>query len=192
MALVDPQLTFSLPPSVTASTGLDALTQLLEAYVTRRANPLTDALAWAGLQRVVPALRRAYREGNDEAARTEMSLASLFSGLALANAGLGAVHGLAAPLCGAFPLPHGVACAALLPHVVEQNIRALQAREPDHPALTKYVQALTGLLGQRLGSEAEILAAGVTLLYDLQAELNILPLSRFGVTPQAVPAIRSL
>lgn len=189
VALVDPQLTFSLPPAITASTGLDALTQLLEAYVTRRANPLSDALARAGLQRVVPALRRAYWKGDDAAARTEMSLASLLSGLALANAGLGAVHGLAASVGGAFPLPHGAACAALLPYVVEQNVRALQSRAPDHPALTKYVEALAELLGQRLGSEAEILTAGVALLQDLRVELKIPSLGHFGVTPAAVPAL---
>jgi len=189
LALVDPQLTFSLPPAITASTGLDALTQLLEAYVTRRANPLTDALARAGLQRVVPALRRAFQDGRDEAARTEMSLASLLSGLALANAGLGAVHGFAAPLCGAFPIPHGVACAALLPYVVEQNVRALQSREPGHPALAKYGEALGCLLGRCLGSEAETLAAGVTLLHDLRSEMGLPSLGHFGVTPADVPML---
>jgi alcohol dehydrogenase class IV len=191
VALVDPQLTHSLPPAITASTGLDALTQLLEAYVSRRANPLTDALARAGLPRVVPALRRAYHDGSDAAARTEMSLASLLSGLALANAGLGAVHGFAAPLSGAFLVPHGVACAALLPYVVECNVRALQAREPDNPALAKHVEALACLLGQRLGSDAETLAAGVTLLYDLCAELAVPSLARFSITAQDVPALVS-
>jgi alcohol dehydrogenase class IV len=126
VALVDPELTYDLPPALTASTGLDALTQLIEAFVSLSANPMTDALCREGMQRVARSLRRAYEHGDDASAREDMSLAALFSGMALANAGLGAVHGFAAPIGGMFGAPHGAACAALLPAVMEVNQRAAQ------------------------------------------------------------------
>ena len=129
LALVDPELTQSLPPAVTASTGLDALTQVLEPYVSRRANPLTDALCREGMHRAARSLCRAYESGDDAKAREDMALASLFGGLALANAGLGAVHGFAGPLGGMFPAPHGALCASLLPHVMKVNVRSLQERD---------------------------------------------------------------
>ena len=122
VALVDPVLTYNLPPAITASTGLDALTQLIEPFVSCRANPLTDAICREGMQRVARSLRRAYATGAP-AARTDMALASLFGGLALANAGLGAVHGFAAPLGGMYDVPHGALCAALLPAVMTVNER---------------------------------------------------------------------
>ena len=127
IALVDPALTLSLPPLETAATGLDALTQLIETYVTPRANPVTDLLALDGIARAARALPRALRDGADREARADMALASLFGGLCLANAGLGAVHGIAAPLGGRHPVPHGVACALLLSHVFETNARVLRA-----------------------------------------------------------------
>lgn len=138
VALIDPELTYRLPPDVTASTGLDALTQLIEPYVSAKANPMTDALCREGVQKVATSLRRAFENGNDTAARADLSLASLFGGLALANAGLGVVHGFAAPLGGMFPAPHGAVCAALLPGAMEVNLRALQQRQPRHPALRRY------------------------------------------------------
>ncbi|RPI12577.1 MAG: iron-containing alcohol dehydrogenase, partial [Acidobacteriales bacterium] len=125
LAVVDPELTYDLPPAVTASTGLDALTQLIEPYVSSRANPMTDSLCVEGMRRAARSLPRAFADGRDGEARLDMSLASLFGGLALANAGLGAVHGFAAPIGGAFEAPHGAVCAALLPLVMDANIRAL-------------------------------------------------------------------
>ena len=138
IALVDPELTYDLPPSVTASTGLDALTQLIEPYVCSRPNPMTDALCVEGMQRAARSLRAAVQDGRNTAAREDMAVASLFGGLALANAGLGAVHGFAGPLGGMFPAPHGALCAALLPHVMETNLRALRARQPGSDALLRY------------------------------------------------------
>jgi alcohol dehydrogenase class IV len=130
VALVDPLLTLNLPPAVTASTGLDALTQVIEPFVSRKANPMTDALCRDGMRRAARSLRRAFEHGDDAAAREDMSLASLFGGLALANAGLGAVHGFAAPIGGMFPnAPHGAVCAALLPAVMEVNARRAPNRE---------------------------------------------------------------
>ena len=130
LAVVDPELTFGLPPAVTASTGLDALTQLIEAYVSIRANPVTDGFCVQGIPLAARSLRRAFHHGHEPEARRDMSLAALFSGLALANAGLGVVHGFAAPLGGRFPAPHGAICAAILPYGMEINLRALRARAP--------------------------------------------------------------
>ena len=147
IALVDPELTRDLPPALTASTGLDALTQLIEPYVCLRANPMTDALCEEGMRRAARSLRAAFANGRDAAAREDMALASLFGGMALANAGLGAVHGLAGPIGGMFPAPHGAVCAALLPHVMQANLRALRVRQPGSPALTRYqtvARLLTG------------------------------------------------
>jgi len=150
VALVDPELTYTMPPSVTASTGLDALTQLVEAYVSRRANPMTDTICREGIRRAARSLRRAYEHGKDPAAREDMSLASLFGGLALANAKLGAVHGFAGPLGGMFPAPHGAVCGRLLPFVIEANVCALSERDPESEALRRYgeiAQLLTGATG---------------------------------------------
>ena len=130
VAVVDPELTCDLPPAITASTGLDALTQLIEPYVCSRANPMTDALCVEGIRRAARSLRAAFAEGRNAAARADMAVASLFGGLALANAGLGAVHGFAGPIGGQFPAPHGAVCAALLPQVMEANLRALRQRQP--------------------------------------------------------------
>jgi alcohol dehydrogenase class IV len=125
-AIVDPRLTHSMPPELTASTGLDALTQLIEAFVSNKANPLTDGVCREGLQRASRSLRRAFEDGDDADAREDMSLASLFGGMALANAKLGAVHGFAGPLGGMTTAPHGVICGKLLPYVMQANVRALQ------------------------------------------------------------------
>ena len=138
IALLDPMLTGSMPPSVTASTGMDALTQVLEPYVSCFANPLADAFCIQGLRRVGRSLRRVYVAPDDAAARADMAFASLMGGLALANAKLGAVHGFAGVLGGMYAAPHGAVCAALLPHVIKANIRALQQRQPHHPTLERF------------------------------------------------------
>jgi alcohol dehydrogenase class IV len=177
LAVVDPELTYSMPPSLTASTGLDALTQLMEAYVCSKANPLTDAICRQGLQRAGHSLRDAYEDGSNTAAREDMSLASLFSGLALANAGLGAVHGLAGPLGGMNSAAHGVICARLLPLVTQANVRALQSRAADSPALTRYDEIARTLTGKAPSRAAD----GVAWLRQLCTELEVPPLGRFGL-----------
>jgi len=152
LALVDPDLTVSVPPGVTAATGMDALTQLLEAFVSSRANPLTDGICREGLARAARSLEQAFGQGDNVDAREDMALASLFGGLALANAGLGAVHGFAGPLGGMRPAAHGMICAALLPEVMTANVRALRERHPDHFALERYRETavlLTGRNGAR-------------------------------------------
>ncbi len=126
VAVVDPELTLCLPRDQTAWSGLDALTQLIEPAVSKRANAFTDALCRAAIPRAIGALRRLARDLGDAEARSEMAFASLCGGLALANAGLGAVHGFAAPLGGMFEAPHGAVCARLLPLVIEANGRGLE------------------------------------------------------------------
>ena len=149
IALVDPQLTHSVPPTVSASTGMDALTQVLEPFVSQLANPLTDCLCTEGLRRAGRSLRRVYAEPNNAAARSDMALTSLLGGLALANAKLGAVHGFAGVLGGMYDAPHGAICAALLPPVMAANMKALKAREPDNIALKRYDYAAQFLLFDR-------------------------------------------
>src|SRR5690349_14778789 len=147
-ALVDPFLTVSCPPPVTAASGMDALTQCLEPFVSPMANPLTDAVAREGIRRAAAGLRSAYADGSNLSARADMSLASVAGGMALANAKLGAVHGLAGVIGGTVAVPHGVACAALLAPVMEANVAALRAGPPGHRALAKYAEAAALLTGE--------------------------------------------
>ena len=185
LAVVDPVLTYGLPPALTAATGLDALTQLLEPYVSTRANPLTDALCAEGLRRAARSLRRAVDDGRDTSARADLALASLHGGLALANAGLGAVHGFAAPLGGMFPAPHGAVCAALLAPVTAANLRALRIRIPDSPALARYAEAARLVTGAP-HADADAL---VPWLESLVTHCAIPRLSAYGVTAAHVPAV---
>jgi alcohol dehydrogenase class IV len=180
LAVVDPVLTYSMPPDITASTGLDALTQLLEVYVSGRANPLTDGICREGLRRAGRSLRRAYENGNDREAREDMAIASLFSGLGLANAKLGAVHGFAGPLGGMYSAPHGVICARLLPFVIETNVEALQKRDPTSPALAKYDEAAMLLTGSNLAKATD----AVTWVKELYQALKVPPLARYGLKSQ--------
>ncbi len=189
VALVDPELTYGLPPSVTAATGLDALTQLIEPYVSARANPLTDAVCVEGIRRVAGALRRAYHDGADREARRDMALASLFGGLALANAGLGIVHGFAAPLGGSSKAPHGALCAALLPHGMAANVAALRARAPQHPALgpvlDRYATVARLLTGRNEASAED----GIEWVHALCAELNVPALRAWGIAEADLPGV---
>jgi alcohol dehydrogenase class IV len=185
LALVDPELTHGLPPEVTASTGLDALTQVMEPYVSNRANPLTDALCREGLHRAARSLRRAYEQGDDAAAREDMALASLFSGLALANAKLGAVHGFAGVIGGMFPGPHGAVCARLLPHVMAVNVRALQERSPESKALRRYDEIARILTGNDEATADD----GVAWVQELCQALQVPPLASYGMTPEDFPVL---
>lgn len=185
VALIDPELTLSVPPSVTAGTGLDALTQCLEPYVSPQANPLTDALCREGMQRAARSLRRAYADGRDGEARADMALSSLCGGLALANAKLGAVHGFAAPLGGTFPAPHGAVCARLLPLVMAANVQALEERAPGSPALARY-----GEVARILTSDGSAEAGdSVRWVRELCAALAVPPLANFGVTEADIPEV---
>lgn len=185
VAVVDPELTYGLPPEVTAFTGLDALTQLIEPYVSVRANPLADAICIEGMKRVAGALRRAYHDGADKDARRDMAMGSLFGGLALANAGLGVVHGFAAPLGGRWKAPHGAVCAALLAHGMEANVRALRSRAPQHRALERYAtiaRLLTGFSGASMED-------GIEWVRALSAELSIPALRVWGIAEADLPGV---
>lgn len=187
VAVVDPLLTHSLPPAVTASTGLDALTQLIEGYVSIKASPLTDGICREGILAAVSSLLRAYENGDDAEAREKMSLASLFGGIVLANAGLGAVHGFAGPLGGMYGVPHGVICAVLLPHVMKANISALEEREPASPASGKY-RELGRLLTGRVDASAD---DGVRWIECLCSALKIPSLAEFGLDEKDFPKVVS-
>ena len=176
VALVDPELTHSLPPAQTAASGLDALTQLIEPFVSTRANPLVDAICKDGIDHAVRALRRAYADGSDAEARRDMAFASLCSGLALANAGLGAVHGFAGPFGGAYGAPHGAVCAALLAPVFATNARALIARAPHSPLLDRFRRVAVMLTGHADAT----LEDAVVWLQSLTRDLAIPPLSAYG------------
>jgi alcohol dehydrogenase class IV len=185
VALVDPELTYSMSPEITASTGLDALTQLIEPYVSRQANAMTDVFCRDGLSRVARSLRRACEDSHDVAAREDMALASLYGGLALANAKLGAVHGFAAPIGGMFPAPHGAVCACLLPIVMEINVRALKEREQENPSLSRYNEVARILTG----SPNATVQDGVAWVQSLCRDLNVPALSTYGITQEAFPSL---
>ena len=183
IALVDPELTYSLPPAITASSGLDALTQLIEPFVSIKANPMTDAICREGMRHAVESLRQVYENGADVLAREGMSLASLFGGLAMANAALGAVHGFAGPLGGMLHAPHGAICARLLPLVMEANIKALESRHAGHVAIEKYIEIAQIVTGDKNASAQD----GVKWVSDLVSELNIPPLSAHGMSESHIP-----
>ncbi len=177
VALVDPELTASCPPPVTAASGLDALTQCLEPFVSVLASPLTDGLAREGLRRAGTGLRAAYADGSDLAARTDMAVCALLGGMALANAKLGAVHGLAGVAGGTADVPHGIACAALLAPVIEANARALAA---GHPAVDRYAEAARLLTGNPAASIRD----GLAWIRETLALLAVPGLATFGLRPQ--------
>lgn len=189
VALVDPDLLATCPPAVIAANGMDALTQLLESYVSSRAAPLTDSLAWGGMKAARDGLLALYADAGDAAARERMAYAALVSGITLAQVGLGSVHGLAAPLGAFFPIPHGVACGTLVATATRVNIDALRARDPENPALEKYAQ-----VGRLISKQGQLdRAAAHTVLTDtLDAwtrALGLPTLAHYGVTPADIPRI---
>ena len=197
VAIVDPELTYGLPPELTATAGMDALTQLIEALVSLRANPLTDSLCRDGIARAAEALPLAYAHASTELAesaasdpahlqaREDMALASLWSGIALANAGLGAVHGFAGPLGGMFDAPHGGICASLLPEVMRTNIHALRQRAPSDRALERYTEIARLITG----SPDATAERGADAIGELCASLNVPALGRYGVNADCVPRL---
>lgn len=185
LALVDPELTYSLPPAVTASTGMDALTQLIEPFTSARANPLTDALCREAIPLAGRSLRKAYEDGSDRDARREMARASLSGGLALANAGLGAVHGFAGVIGGMFDAPHGAICARLLPLVMEANLTALKQREPANPVVGRYDEIARLLTGNPSAKAND----GLAWVWQLMSDLGIPRLSRYGIRSEDIETI---
>ncbi len=185
LALVDPELTLSVPPATTAATGLDALTQVIEPYVSNAATPFTDALCREAIPRGARALVRAWTDGRDLDARTELSLVSLHGGLALANAKLGAVHGLAGPLGGLLDAPHGALCARLLPLVMEANLTALRARAAGAPALARHADVARWVTGDAEAGADDAVAWARALVRDLA----IPSLSAMGMTHADIPQL---
>lgn len=189
VTLVDPALTCSVPAAVTADTGLDALTQVIEPFVSIAANPITDALCREGIRRGARSLRRAWADGADLEARTDMSITSLMGGLALANAKLGAAHGFAGPLGGRYPAPHGAVCARLLPGVMAANVAVARERAGSDAwaaeVLTRY-QEVAQLLTGRADATIE---DGCTWVRALVDELGIRPLSTFGLRREDVAQV---
>jgi len=180
VALVDALLTVSCPPPVTAASGLDALTQCLEPFVSVQATPLTDGLAREGLRRAGTGLRAAYANGEDLAARADMAMCSLLGGISLANAKLGAVHGLAGVIGGTADVPHGLACAALLAPVIEANVRAARSSPPGADVLDRYTEA-AGLLTRQSDASVE---DGLSWIRETLTLLQVPGLAAFGLGPQ--------
>jgi alcohol dehydrogenase class IV len=185
VAIVDPELTCDLPPTLTAFTGLDALTQNIEPFLSRRATPLTDGVCREGIRRAARSLRAACEDGRNMDAREDMAIASLCGGLALANAGLGAVHGLAGPIGGMFTAPHGAVCAALLADVLSINLEALTARASDSPARARADEVARLLTGREDATAWD----GVAWLSALTEALRIPGLSTWGITSADFPGI---
>ncbi len=185
VALIDPDLTLALPPALTASTGLDALTQLIEPYVCLRANPMTDGFCLDGLRHAAASLPRAFSNGGDREARTGMAYASLLGGMSLANAGLGVVHGFAAPIGGMFEAPHGAVCAALLAAGMRANIEALRERAPLSDALARYREIARIVTGH-----PEALAEdGAQWVENLVRRLTVPPLGAYGIDARHIPEL---
>ena len=185
IALVDPDLTIDLPPNVTAFTGMDALTQLIEPYTTKLPNPMVDIISLEGVRRISHSLLRVYQDGTDPDSRTNMAMASMYSGISLANAPLGAVHGFAGPIGGMLPAPHGAICARLLPLVMEINIKALENGRGDHSLLRRYETVATALTGKRNAKAMH----GVEWVYQIREKLKIQPLGDYGLTEANIPEL---
>jgi alcohol dehydrogenase class IV len=186
VAVVDPDLLAGVPQQTIAASGMDALSQLIEPLLSRRANPLTDALARDGIRRSAQSLRRAYEEGmQDPFVRDDLALASLFSGICLANSGLGVVHGIAAAAGARLSAPHGAVCAAVLAAAMEINLRALRDRAPNHPALSRMGEVATLLTGR---SDADPEQA-ITWLEDLTSALSIPGLASYRLDPDGIDAV---
>lgn len=177
VAIIDPALTHTMPPEVTANTGMDALTQVIEGYVSKRANPMTDVVCREGILRGARSLIRAYENGNDKTAREDMCYTSLFGGLAVANGGLGAVHGFAGPIGGMFKIPHGVICASLLPFVMKYNVKISDNSQENGQMQSRYRNIARWVTGN---SQATI-DDGVAWIKELALALDIPGLSALGI-----------
>jgi alcohol dehydrogenase class IV len=184
LALIDPELVCGLPAEITASTGLDALTQLIEPYVSLKANPLTNAICREGMMYIARSLSKAY-DTDDPVAREEMSIASLFGGLALANAGLGVVHGFASVLGGMYTIPHGVICARLLPCVMSVNLSALEVRMPESPVRRRYEEVAKILTGDPEAGTTD----GIVWLQKLCTHLGVSPLANYNIPSDEIEEI---
>ncbi len=181
-AIVDPELMVSMPPQITASTGVDALTHLLETFVSHQSNPFIDMFCEEGMKRISNALEKAYENGDDLQAREEMAMASLLGGMTLANVKLGAVHGFAGPVGGMFPAPHGIICARFLPAVMEMNMEVLKAQ---NSSLSKYDRIAKILIGNKKAKAQD----GIIWVENLLDKLNMPSLSEYGINNKYFPEL---
>ena len=190
IAILDPTLLASCPPDLIAADGMDAFTQLLEAYTSQKANPITDALAWSGLERFCEGFWPTWR-GGDHAAkgREHLAYSSLMSGICLAQVGLGVVHGLASPLGAASPIPHGVVCGTLLGVATEANISTLKECAPDHPALSKYARVGRLISQESQANHDEALQLLVHTLHNWINDLKLARLSHYGIAENELDGI---
>lgn len=183
-AVIDPLLTIGLSPEITAYTGIDALTHLLETFVSAKSNPFIDMICHEGLQRIATSLETAFTNGRNIEARENMAFAAMLGGIALANGKLGAVHGFAGPLGGMYPAPHGAVCACLLPAVMKINITALR-KDNQAEVLSKYKEVAMWLTGNTNACAED----GVVWLSDLVKKLKIPALSSYGVQQSDFPGL---
>jgi len=186
IAILDPALAAGAPPPVTAGSGLDALVQLIEPYVSRREHPLVDCFARSGMRRAAAALPRAYADAADVDARAELMLAAHLSGIALAHCGLGAAHALAGPLGGAFPIPHGMACAATIADVMDANVR-VAARDGVAVTVRRYADVAEALGEARGADDLALARRGIERVRALCRALTVPPLASYGVTRASIP-----
>lgn len=184
VAVVDPELTLSAPPEITATTGMDALTHLLETFVSNQSNPFIDMFCREGMRRISVSLKKVFDKGDDLKAREDMAFAALLGGMALANVKLGAVHGFAGPMGGMFPVPHGAVCAALLPAVMEVNLKVLEEQKQQQ-ILEKYDEVAQILTGNSKARAAD----GIQWAKDMVNYLKIPRLSLFGLSVSDFPVL---
>ncbi|MGA1978902.1 MAG: iron-containing alcohol dehydrogenase [Bacteroidales bacterium] len=192
IALVDPGLTVSCPPEITAASGMDCFTQLAEAYLSDKSSEYTDALATEAFKEIKSSLLKAFIDGSDIEARSGMSFAALTSGICLANAGLGVVHGFASSIGGMYSIPHGVICGTLMAKANEVSVRKLRMKQDGHRALKKY--ALLGKIfvrGRRANDDYYI-DGFISYLHDLTNELYIPGLKESGVREDSLERICEL
>lgn len=189
IALVDPELTLSCPVEITAASGMDCFSQMTEAYLSVKSNPFTDALALEGLRAIKNSLRRVVSDGNDLEARTGMSLASLTSGICLANAGLGVVHGFASSVGGRYNIPHGIICGTLMAASNEVTVRKLRDSVSDSPAMNKYASLGRLFLGDGVSQEDKLINDFIEFLYRMTEEMHFPGLREAGVTEDELEVI---
>jgi len=185
IALIDPELTLTLPPAVTASSGLDAFTQVIEPYVSLRANPMVDMFCIEGIKNIFFSIETAYLDGNNLKAREDMAWGSLLGGLSLANSGLGTVHGFSSVIGGMFDIPHGVICARLLPIIMNANIQALQQRDSQSIALSRY-RKISALVTR---NHDALIGDGIAAIRELVKRLGIPGFTKYGMSEKDISQV---